>query len=247
MSDILRKVGKAMKSLRDPLFRRALRAGVSPSHEHRAMLEVLGPVRTVVDVGANVGQFTLIALRTLPGATIHAFEPLPEAACQFERVTSGQDRARLHRLALGAVETTLPIHVTARADSSSLLVPTLQSEVYPGTHEVGEHTVRVMPLDRVLTPADIQGPALLKIDVQGYEMQVVEGCKSLLQQFDWIFAELSFVELYAGQALAHEVILWLSAQGFRLDGVYVSDMSYQHGRTIQGDFLFKRSSTTGAG
>ncbi|MFZ1337577.1 MAG: FkbM family methyltransferase, partial [Paracoccaceae bacterium] len=96
----------------------------------------------------------------------------------------------------------------------------------------------------VIAATEILGPALLKIDVQGYEQQVLEGCETLLSRFDWVFAELSFVELYAGQTLAPEVIGWLETRGFRLDGVYVSDMSYKNGRMIQGDFLFHRKTAT---
>lgn len=244
MNDLLRKLDKASKSFRDPLFRRALRLGVAPSHEHRGMLASLGQVGTVIDVGANVGQFALMALRCLPQARVLSFEPLPEAAERFARVMEGQERVQLYRKALGAIETTLPIHVTARADSSSLLAPALQSEVYPGTHEVGILQVEVAPLDHVIAANEILGPALLKIDVQGYEQQVLEGCETLLSRFDWVFAELSFVELYAGQTLAPEVIGWLETRGFRLDGVYVSDMSYKNGRMIQGDFLFHRKTAT---
>ncbi len=246
MRDIFRKLEKAFRSLQNPLFRRALRIGVSPSHEHRTMLEILGPVCTVVDVGANCGQFALMALNSLPNAQIHSFEPLSEAVAKFERVTLGQDRVKLHRVALGATEMSLPIHVSARADSSSLLSLGMQSEVYPGTHEVRVETVQVAPLDSILSLADIKSPALLKIDVQGYEMQVLQGCKSLLQQFDWIFVELSFVELYIGQVLCPEVVSWLATHGFALNGVYVTDMSYKNGKTIQGDFLFKRIAAHGA-
>ncbi len=240
MNSLLRKLAKASKGLRDPLYRRALSLGVAPSYEHRAMLASLGHVGTVVDVGANVGQFALIARRCLPQARILSFEPLPDAADRFAQALAGQAEVQLFRTALGTTRTTLPIHITARADSSSMLSPALQSEVYPGTHEVGVLQVKVARLDQVITADDIRGPALLKIDVQGYEQQVLEGCETLLPRFDWIFAELSFVELYSGQTLAPEVIGWLDRHGFCLDGVYASDMSYRKGRMIQGDFLFHR-------
>jgi FkbM family methyltransferase len=240
MKRILRKIEKSLKSLRDPIFRKALRFGVSPSHENEAMLKSLGPIVTVVDVGANVGQFALLALRYLPQAEVHSFEPLPEPSERFERVMQGQPRVHLHRCALGAAEAKTEMHVSARTDSSSLLVPALQSKIYPGTQEVGVQEVRVTRLDSCLTAADIRSPALLKIDVQGYEQPVLEGCETLLPLFDWVFAELSFVELYANQALAPEVIAWLAAKEFGLYGVYISDMSYQNGRMIQGDFLFRR-------
>lgn len=204
------------------------------------MLLSLGAVKTVVDVGANVGQFALLAHDCLPNASIHSFEPLPDAAETFVKVTPKDGRITLHRIALGGEVASLPIHVTSRADSSSLLTPALQSKIFPGTHEIGTHEVQVMPLDHVLSGQDLSAPALLKIDVQGYERQVLEGCASLLNCFDWIFVELSFIELYSGQALAPEVIAMLSESSFDLISVYSGNGAYRDGKMIQGDFLFER-------
>lgn len=237
---LLRKITKAAQSLHDPLYRRALRKGVAPSHEHRAMLQSLKGLRTIVDVGANVGQFALLCSRLHPGAKLHSFEPLPAAADVYAAVTRGQPNVTLHRVALGKQEATLPIHVTARADSSSLLAPALQAVVFPGTHEVETRNVAVMPLGKVLSTDDIAAPALLKIDVQGYEQQVLEGCATHLSRFDWVFVELSFIELYAGQTLAPAILEWMGAQGFELASVYTDAASYRGGRMVQGDFLFHR-------
>lgn len=200
----------------------------------------LGPLQTIVDVGANVGQFALLALRHQPGAKVYSFEPQAEAANLFQAVIGDDPRSTLHRMALGAAEDDLPIHVTARADSSSLLVPALQSEVYPGTHAVATQKVHVMPLHQVLHKDDIAGPALLKIDVQGYEQQVLIGCEQRLHCFDWIFVEMSFIELYKGQSLAPSILAWLAGRGFELAGIYGHEDSYLNGRMVQGDFLFQR-------
>jgi hypothetical protein len=116
----------------------------------------------------------------------------------------------------------------------------LQSKVFPGTQEIGTYDVEVKPLDHVLSFADIIAPALLKIDVQGYEQQVLQGCVPLLPSFDWIFVELSFIELYAGQALAPQVIALLSENGFELNSVYTDSAAYRGGRMVQADFLFER-------
>lgn len=235
----LRKARKALLSLSDPLFRRALVHGVAPSHEHREMLENIGKINTVVDVGANVGQFALLTLRVQPQAVIHSFEPLDDAAHKFQKVIGDDPRVRLHRCALGSEEAVMPIHITSKADSSSLLAPTLQPTIFPGTHAVKSEEVSVRPLHHVVPASKIKAPALLKIDVQGFEAQVLEGCGAVLDCFDWIFVELSFVELYAQQKLAPEIIDWLHMRGFRLSSVYTDVHSYRDGKMIQGDFLFR--------
>ena len=104
--------------------------------------------------------------------------------------------------------------------------------------------VEVHRLDDVLQRADIAAPALLKLDVQGYELQALRGCETLLDAFAWVYCECSFVELYEGQVLADEVIAWLRAHGFALLGAY--NMAFDHAaRAVQADFLFGRGDVRG--
>jgi hypothetical protein len=75
--------------------------------------------------------------------------------------------------------------------------------------------------------------------VQGFELPALAGCEGVLDRFAWVYVECSFMELYAGQALADEVIAWLRERGLRLSGVY--NMAYDgEGRAVQTDFLFGR-------
>ena len=95
------------------------------------------------------------------------------------------------------------------------------------------------PLKSILKKDEIAEPALLKIDVQGYELEALVGGEEILGKFSYIYVECSFIELYEGQALVHEVIQYLSKHQFYLNGVY--NLSYDNvGRAIQGDFLFRR-------
>jgi hypothetical protein len=130
------------------------------------------------------------------------------------------------------------MHISGRDDSSSLLpIGERQAATFPGTEEVGTATIEVAPLDCFISATEIEPRALLKLDVQGYELQALQGCESLLDRFAYVYAECSFVELYAGQALAHEVVAWLEARGFRLSGTH--NMTYDaSGREVQADFLF---------
>lgn len=148
---------------------------------------------------------------------------------------------RLHKFAIGPIERKTIIHVSNADDSSSLLpISDLQNSLYKGTFEKATTSVQVKPLDAVLNPSDIIQPAFIKIDVQGYEKEVLLGSISLLPLFQFVYVECSFVELYEGQSLAHQIIDLLNKEGFILSGVY--NMSYdKKGRAIQGDFLFTNS------
>jgi FkbM family methyltransferase len=217
----------------------ALRFGVVASVEHTSVLRHLH-CHTVVDIGANRGQFVLVARHCFPQAWIIAFEPLAKPASKFRRVFTDVGQVTLHQVAIGPKQGQVPIHISARDDSSSLLsITDLQGKVFPGTAEIATEVVKIAPLSDFLTVEDIQSPALLKLDVQGYELETLKGCEALIQYFTYVYCECSFMELYAGQALADEVIAWLRERGFRLRGVY--NMTYdQKGKAVQGDFLFRR-------
>ena len=195
---------------------------------------------TVVDIGANRGQFALATRHAFPQATLFSFEPLPLPGETFRRVFAGDAKVRLYPLAIGEQAGSATIHVSARDDSSSLLpITATQNRLFPGTAEAGTQTIRVARLGDVLSAEDLTAPALLKLDVQGFELPALLGCEDLLDRFAWIYAECSFVELYQGQALADAVIAWLRERGFALVGVY--NMAYDDtGRAVQADFLFRR-------
>jgi FkbM family methyltransferase len=199
------------------------------------------PVATVLDIGANKGQFALLALELYPGATVHAFEPLP--AAQARMAVWGRHEPRLirHPFALGATTGTATLHVAARDDNSSLRAITeRQVALFPGTHETGTLSVPVKRLDEVVTAAALVPPVLLKIDVQGTEREVLEGSAALLASIAWVYVECSFVELYAGQALAETITARLEAAGFTLAATGPLSRD-ETGAPVQADLLFGRS------
>jgi FkbM family methyltransferase len=221
-------------------YRRALRRGVAASTEHERLLRSLD-CRTIVDIGANRGQFALAAHTLIPGANIISFEPLAQAAQKFRGLFNGNKRVRLHQLAIGPERCTAEIHVSGKDDSSSLLpITKLQDEMHPGTAEAGVEKVQVERLASVLSAEEIAAPALLKLDVQGYELETLKGCLDLLPRFTYVYVECSFVEFYRGQAFADQIIAFLRDRGFVLTGIY--NLSHdKSGRALQGDFLFLNS------
>lgn len=224
---------------RKMIWLRSLRFGVAASVEHMAVLHHLN-CKTIVDIGANRGQFALVARNYFPEAIIMSFEPLPKPASIMNLVFSDDDNTVLFQAAIGPTNIQCEMHISARDDSSSLLpISSLQEEIFPGTSEVGTVDVHVAPLSTFIGEDDIEGLALLKLDVQGFELDALHGCDSLLPRFEWVYCECSFVELYSGQKLAADVIDWLSRKDFKIQGIY--NPSYDNkGLAIQADFLFQR-------
>jgi FkbM family methyltransferase len=195
---------------------------------------------TVIDIGANRGQFALAARDLSPTARIISFEPLEAPAAIFRSVFNGDERTTLHQVAIGARQERRHMYISARDDSSSLLPGTqLQSTQYPGTHMTGSAEVAVCRLADVVSPETLERPTLLKIDVQGAESETLLGCETLLGYIDIVYCECSFVELYSGQKMAADIIDWLSTRSFKLVGLHNLDYD-SNGRAVQGDFLFRR-------
>jgi hypothetical protein len=133
------------------------------------------------------------------------------------------------------------MHVSGRDDSSSLLpISSVQTAMFPGTGEIATTEVRVGPLEEFVKAEELRSPAMLKLDVQGFEYEALTGCESMLSHFDWVYCECSFVEFYSGQKLAADVIEWLAARGYGLCGVFNSAYD-KTGRAVQADFLFQRA------
>ncbi len=232
-----RQFAKLLRLLPSPVYRAGLRHGVGAAIEHRDVVARLA-LATVVDVGANVGQFSLLVRALHPGAKIIAFEPLPDAAARYRRVFAGDSRMTLHEAAISPDAGTATMHVSASADSSSLLpITDRQSELFPGTQEVGTTEVTAGPLDSFVGTDELSAPAMLKIDVQGFELEVLRGSQSLLSRFAWVYVEASFEALYENQALVEDVAAFLSDQGFVEEGRYNISRTAD-GTPIQADFLF---------
>ncbi len=236
-----RRLRKLVQLLPDPLFRRGLRHGVGAAIEHRAILAPLR-VASVVDVGANRGQFALLALSLFPDAHVHAFEPTPKPLHRLCAWAAGETRLSVHRLALGSEAGEVLMHLSLSDDNSSLKQPTdRQLTEHPSTPMVGSMMVPLARLDRVLSPAEMPRPCLLKIDVQGHELEVLRGCGALLDQIDHVLVECSYVELYKDQALGDQLAAHLTDRGFVQAGI--SHMSHgSDGTLLQADLLFSRPS-----
>ena len=223
------------------LYRRAfLRHGVAPAIEHHALLQTL-PFDVVADVGANRGQFSLVCRRMHPHARVIAFEPLSGPASIYRALFSRDGGATLHSVALAPERGTMEMNISKRDDSSSLLpISKAQTENYPGTERVGICQVTVAPLTDFISVKDLTGRGLLKIDVQGFELEVLKSAEALIQPFDWIYAECSFAPLYEGQALADDIIAFLKARGFVLSGMHNPSCG-RNGTLLQADLLFTRA------
>jgi len=200
-------------------------------------------IDTLLDVGANVGQYALMTRQAGFAGRMVSCEPLSGAFVELSRRASRDADWIVVQTAVGrdAGETT--INLAANSFSSSLL-PMAEAHAlsapgsgYIGAETVPMTTVRDLVAEHRLEPAR----TLLKIDTQGYEGEVLAGAGDLVTEFGALQLELSFVELYVGQPLFEELYQRVRDWGYRIQSIEPG-FSDAEGRLMQFDGLFVRSS-----
>lgn len=197
---------------------------------------------TVVDAGANKGQFTIAARQLLRPERIYAFEPLPEIGAELARHCAAYSEIEVHHMALGASPGQGILHVNRHSQSSSLL-PLRERHLaaFPDARELSEVVVNVGRLDEALAAESLVAPVLLKIDTQGYEADVLEGATGVLDRLDYVVLETSFTPLYEGERTFREILALMESLLFEFARPVGTLRNPRTGEYLQVDALFCRT------
>jgi FkbM family methyltransferase len=202
-------------------------------------------VDVVLDVGANSGQYAAgLRAAGFEGRMV-SFEPLAGPFSELESRTKTDPHWECRRCALGDADGTISINVAGNAGESSSVLPMLKShqDAFPPANYVGTEDVPVHRLDslapEILRPSEA---VFLKIDVQGFEKQVLAGAESTVRdRCVGMQLELSFLPLYEGGMLIREALDIAYSLGFTLTGLSPCFTDMRDGRTLQADGIFFRA------
>jgi FkbM family methyltransferase len=201
-------------------------------------------VDAVLDVGANSGQYAMGLRKRGYKGRIVSFEPLAGPFSDLQNNAAKDSLWDCRRYALGDVDGTISINVAGNSGESSSVLPMLKShqDVFPAANYIGAEKVPIRRLDavvpEVLRPAD---RIFLKIDVQGFEKQVLAGSKSTVtDRCVGMQLELSFLPLYEGGMLIREALDLAYSLGFTLTGMLPCFTDIRNGRMLQADGIFFR-------
>jgi len=203
--------------------------------------EGLSPA-SVIDAGANVGQFCVAAAKLLRPASLYVFEPLPSAYERLQAHAKGLSGVHLQNVALGERQGEVEFHVNRHSHSSSILaLAESHRAAFPEAIESENIRVPLTTLDLALSDADLPRPCLLKLDVQGYEDRVLEGARETLPHVDYIVSELSFRPMYEGERNFREMLDLIEGYGFR----FIRPLDFlrdpRTNEILQIDALFERA------
>jgi FkbM family methyltransferase len=200
------------------------------------------PVRTILDVGANVGQTAARYRKTFPAATIHCFEPFPDSYEALCRTHAGDDLVRPYRLAVAESAGARTFFVSRGSEMNSLLPVAADGDLHmggPQAEVIGEIRVETITLDDFCAREGIDHVDVLKMDVQGGELMALRGATGLLEReaVDIVYAEVLFAELYDEGASFDQLWRYLEQFGYTLYGLY--DLTPGHNDFLGfGDAIF---------
>lgn len=189
----------------------------------------------IFDVGAYSGEFSKVCRRIWPQARLSCFEVLPHRVEELKAWCATDGNAEIVQCLLGAeANNAVPFNETETA--SSVLKE----------HIAQAASVRSYPmttLDEFAATAKIRSPTFLKLDVQGYEFEILNGAKKTLPSIDVILAELNLIDIHRGVHLLDDTVAFLRDNNF-----VAYDICGLHRRPLdsalwQADFIFVPSNS----
>jgi FkbM family methyltransferase len=193
---------------------------------------------TVIDAGANNGDWAGELLRFCAAGMLVCVEPHPELAQGLRRRFADRSVVRIVEAALGRATAMAELHVAANPQLHSLRLPGKgMTELFPEHFKVESATqVAVRTLDEIAR--EIPAIGLLKIDVQGSERELLAGAADTLRKTDHVILEANFVPHYEGEAGFFELDALMRGHGFELSNYSKPKGGRQ--QALFADFLYFR-------
>ncbi len=208
------------------------------SLEFIELANLSGKIKTIFDLGANVGTWSQLAKAVIPSSVIHAFEPIPVYQENYIETAKKLSHTTLHKVGVGAENKKEKFNFSGHS-SSFLEVSENLLKMFPNEKKVGEIEVDMVRLDEYVFQQNLPMPDLMKLDVEGYELEVLKNAIQCMKHCRYIILEVSFIERHIGQPLFHDVIHFMGLQNY---GVYSFPYKMHLAQPIfQADVLFKNN------
>jgi len=177
----------------------------------------LSHINSIIDVGSAKGEIAIQFTERFPLASVYCFEPIHSTFLDLEKKVKGFPKISIYNKGLGSEDKEMEMQIAERITSSSFFPisssiqnPFFSSNLKKATSE----KISITSLDRMIDHNEKIN--LLKIDVQGYEVEVLKGAKRILKNTAVIIVEMQNHKMYKGAPLYFELDAYLRSQEFSL-------------------------------
>lgn len=192
-------------------------------------------VKLAIDGGAAEGGWAEEFKQIYPAAQVLCVEPREDAQPELKRCAASMSGVAVAQTLIGASEGTIEFYESSH--QSSILKDS-------SGREWGKKVVApITTLDALITKMGLPDPDLIKLDLQGAELDCLRGAPRCVAHAEAVMLEMSFVELQKGMPLIGEVVPFMAERGFRLYDVLSLWHRAEDGVLAQGDFLFLAESS----
>lgn len=176
----------------------------------------------VIDVGANDGQFASKLREIGYGGRICSVEPVSRCHASLEARAAADPNWSVHRTAMGRAPGTATINIFEASDFSSFLKPngfgqsTFDKMKIAASEEVPVQTLDAFMNEHVAPEARV----FLKMDTQGFDLEVFAGLRDRIGQVSAIVSELSLTPIYEGMPDFLQALAEFRRRGFSVSGMF---------------------------
>lgn len=213
------------------------RFGINHFRDWNELLNTDKPL--IIDVGANVGQTVKDIYKIFPKAKVISYEPAKKTFQSLMKVsTPKQGNFIPVNAGLGKVPDLLNLYTYDKSDLNSFL----PINEFDNFKETGSEKCQILTLDNEFNRLNIEYIDVLKIDTQGYELDVLKGAKKILEQkkIQLIYCEVNFKEVYKGNPKMNELLSYLSDLDYSLVTIYPCHIRSR--RAVWAEMLFEVNS-----
>ncbi|MDA9876836.1 FkbM family methyltransferase [Candidatus Pelagibacter sp.] len=230
---------KTLNLCRSKIWFKGMLNGIYATVELEKLVKDIEVPETIIDIGSNKGQFILLIEKIFPNKIVYSFEPIIEMLKKQKKFYKYKKNITFHNLALGSSICSKEFLITSRMDSSSFLKVVSNTNKSKNYSVIEKRDIKVSTLDEIFLNEKISHPILIKMDVQGYELEVLKGANDLLKKIDYLLLEVSENEMYQNQPTEKTIVEYLKNFNFE---IYRSNdwLKIQNTNFNQRDIIFHK-------
>jgi FkbM family methyltransferase len=188
--------------------------------------------KVVIDGGAYIGFVTHQFLTNFPETHVYSFEPNPKVFSTLKKAYENNTRVTPINAGIGSTTGEMMFQINKRAVTSSFLPATEYHKMNIASSNIQIEKVLIMTIDDAMSKEGVSHIDILKLDIEGFEIEGFKGIKDIDKKVSMVFAEVNLQPTYEGQPLMDDVIIYMREHNFNLVNFYGIIENKYHQATV---------------